>query len=422
MKPEIKERIEQIKKGQVPEGYKKTKVGIVPNEWEVKRLRENALIVDGTHQTPRYTSNGIPFVSVENIGNINNTDKYISNEDFEKYKVKPQKNDILMTRITAGIIGDTEIIQNNNPLAYYVSLALIRVMRDYNVDFLNNFIGGFIFKKELNKRIIHTAFPKKINLNDIGECKTVIPSLSEQQKIADILSTQDKIIELKEKLIDEKQKQKKYLMQMLLTGKKRLKGFDGEWKKVKLEEITSLRGGYAFKSESFIEVGIPIIKISNILDNGTVGGRFSYYEEQLNDTQFLLPDNSILLAMSGATTGKIAILRNLEDKKIYQNQRVGYFRDLSKISYSFLSFVISSSLFSSKIRKILVAGAQPNISSKDIDEFVFYIPTDQKEQISIANILSTQDKEIELLQQDLEQEKQKKKALMQLLLTGIVRV
>ena len=86
MKTEIKQRIEQIKKGQVPQGYKKTKIGIVPSEWEVKKLKENVLIVDGTHQTPKYISNGVPFVSVENIGNISNTDKYISKEDFEKFK------------------------------------------------------------------------------------------------------------------------------------------------------------------------------------------------------------------------------------------------------------------------------------------------------------------------------------------------
>ena len=145
MKTEIKQRIEQIKKGQVPQGYKKTKIGIVPSEWEVKKLKENVLIVDGTHQTPKYISNGVPFVSVENIGNISNTDKYISKEDFEKFKVKPQKNDILMTRITAGIIGDTEIVKNDCPLAYYVSLSLIRTINKYDVNFLNKFYRWICF-------------------------------------------------------------------------------------------------------------------------------------------------------------------------------------------------------------------------------------------------------------------------------------
>lgn len=402
MKPEIKERIEQIKRGQVPERYKKTKVGIVPNEWEVKRLRENALIVDGTHQTPRYTSNGVPFVSVENIGNINNTDKYISNEDFEKYKVKPQKNDILMTRITAGIIGDTEIIQNNNPLAYYVSLALIRVMRDYNVDFLNNFIGGFIFKKELNKRIIHTAFPKKINLNDIGECKTVIPSLSEQQKIADILSTQDKIIELKEKLIDEKQKQKKYLMQMLLTGKKRLKGFDGEWKNYKYIDIFDLISSkkYQINKKNYLKEGeYPIIDQSKTIICGYT-----------NDISKVIKCNSSGIIIFGDHT-RIVKFINYDFAVGADGTQLLISRD-DRFHTKYLYYFLMNC-------KINNDGYSRHF--KYVKELIYLIPS-LEEQIAIANILSTQDKEIELLQQDLEQEKQKKKALMQLLLTGIVRV
>ena len=401
MKPEIKERIEQIKRGQVPEGYKKTKVGIVPDEWEVKRLRENALIVDGTHQTPRYTSNGVPFVSVENIGNINNTDKYISNEDFEKYKVKPQKNDILMTRITAGIIGDTEIIQNNNPLAYYVSLALIRVMRDYNVDFFNNFIGGFIFKKELNKRIIHTAFPKKINLNDIGECKTVIPSLSEQQKIADILSTQDKIIELKEKLIDEKQKQKKYLMQMLLTGKKRLKGFDGEWKKVKLSEICSISTGNKDVKDKVSDGKYPFFVRSQKVERINT---YSY-----NGEAILIPGD-----------GKIGEIYHYIVGKFDFHQRVYKISDFRNCRGKFIYYYLLK-FFKKRALSMTAKATVDSLRMEILSKMNIVLP-DLSEQIAIANILSTQDKEIELLQQDLEQEKQKKKALMQLLLTGIVRV
>lgn len=405
MKPEIKERIEQIKRGQVPEGYKKTKVGIVPNEWEVKRLRENALIVDGTHQTPRYTSNGVPFVSVENIGNINNTDKYISNEDFEKYKVKPQKNDILMTRITAGIIGNTEIIQNNNPLAYYVSLALIRVMRDYNVDFLNNFIGGFIFKKELNKRIIHTAFPKKINLNDIGECKTVIPSLSEQQKIADILSTQDKIIELKEKLIDEKQKQKKYLMQMLLTGKKRLKGFDGEWKEKSISDVFKITRGNVLatadiKTEKDEDYVYPVYS-SQTKNNGLLG----YYNKSLYR-------DAITWTTDGANAGFVAFRKG----KFYCTNVCGVLLDEKGNANECIAQILNS-----KTKYYVSYVGNPKLMNGIMGKIKIKFPPLQ-EQIAIANILSTQDKEIELLQQDLEQEKEKKKALMQLLLTGIVRV
>ena len=404
MKTEIKQRIEQIKKGQVPQGYKKTKIGIVPSEWEVIKLKENVLIVDGTHQTPKYISNGVPFVSVENIGNISNTDKYISKEDFEKFKVKPQKNDILMTRITAGIIGDTEIVKNDCPLAYYVSLSLIRTINKYDVNFLNNFIGGFVFKKELNKRIIHTAFPKKINLNEIGECKTFIPSLPEQKKIAEILSTQDKVIELKEKLIKEKQKQKKYLMQNLLTGKIRLKGFKGEWKKVKLGEICDIVKGEQINKSTLSKAGKYYVLNGGITSSG--------YTDVWNTYE-----NTISISEGGNSCGFV----NFNREKFWSG---GHCYTLQKIKADLIKkefLYCYLKHYENDLMNLRVGSGLPNIQKSSLYSFYVIFPS-LEEQETIAKILSTQDKEIELLQKQLEQEKQKKKALMQLLLTGIVRV
>ncbi|WP_233007454.1 restriction endonuclease subunit S [Rheinheimera faecalis] len=170
--------------------------------WKSCKLIDIAEVYDGTHQTPKYTDEGIPFVSVENINNLYATNKFISEEDFEKnFKVKPRQNDILMTRITAGIIGATTLVESNEPLAYYVSLALIRAGEDINSRFLEKLINCEIFKRELHKRIIHVAFPKKINLGDIGECAIKIPDLDEQKKIFQAIDSIDrKIANLNKKL------------------------------------------------------------------------------------------------------------------------------------------------------------------------------------------------------------------------------
>src|SRR5699024_2998715 len=165
--------------------------------WKQSKLGEVAEYYDGTHQTPKYTKSGIPFVSVENIQNILGTGKYISEDDFEtNFKIKPKKNDILMTRITAGIIGDTAIITNDSPLAYYVSLALIR-SKNINFLYLEKYINTPYFKHELHKRIIHTAFPKKINLVEIGQCSVSYPKKeSEQKQIGQFFIQLDKSIAL----------------------------------------------------------------------------------------------------------------------------------------------------------------------------------------------------------------------------------
>ena len=168
--------------------------------WEKHKLCKVAEIFDGTHQTPKYVSEGIPFVSVESIHNISGTKKFITPAAFKKdFKNPPRRGDILMTRITAGIIGATAIVESNSPLAYYVSLALIRIKGDVSLEYLNHFISTDQFKRELHKRIIHVAFPKKINLGEIGDCVTSQPyEKLEQQKIAAFLTAVDKRIELLE--------------------------------------------------------------------------------------------------------------------------------------------------------------------------------------------------------------------------------
>ena len=150
----------------------------------------------------------------------------------------------------------------------------------------------------------------------------------------------------------------------------RFKGFTEAWEEQrKLGEIAPLRGGYAFKSEDYTDSGIPIIRISNILSNGTVGADFMYYDEQNEDEVYSLKNGSALLAMSGATTGKVSILECKNTDKYYQNQRVGYFERKQEYDYGFVSTIVRSPLFTEQLMAVLVAGAQPNVSSKDSDSF-----------------------------------------------------
>ena len=217
------------------------------DEWLKKELREISQIYDGTHQTPDYIHNGVPFVSVEDISDIEKTNKFISKNAFEKeFKIKPQVNDILMTRITAGIIGTTAIVKNNGPLGYYVSLALIRKNNEIDVNYLNQYINCFKFKKELNKRIIHVAFPKKINLRDIGKCKISITSINEQQKIGKTLSLLDKKIELQSRKIED--------LKLFKKGLKECEFSNLDCKEISLSEILKERKTYSEKGLEFPHV------------------------------------------------------------------------------------------------------------------------------------------------------------------------
>ena len=117
--------------------------------------------------------------------------------------------------------------------------------------------------------------------------------------------------------------------------------------------------------------------------------------------------------MSGATTGKVAILSNPDNTKFYQNQRVGYFSDLKIVNYDFVSTIVKSNLFISQLSSVLVAGAQPNVSSKEIDSFGFYFPKTLKEQTKIGTFFKHLDNTIALHQRKLDLLKETKKGFLQ---------
>lgn len=183
--------------------------------WEEKKLGEVAKIYDGTHQTPNYVDNGIKFVSVEDIRCLYDSNKFITVEAFNSnFKVYPQKGDILMTRI--GDIGTTTLVNGDEPIAYYVSLAL---MKPFGIlgKFLLQYIKSNDFQHELWRRTLHIAFPKKINKNEIGECLVMVPCTREQEKIAELLSNYDNKIEIEKKTLEHWQQVKKGLLQQMFV-------------------------------------------------------------------------------------------------------------------------------------------------------------------------------------------------------------
>ena len=161
-------------------------------ECKKQKLSEIAEVYDGTHQTPDYKTEGVPFISVENIANIYGSQKYISCEDYAKYKIKPKIGDLFMTRI--GSIGKCAVFDKEADLAYYVSLALIRPKQDVvTARYLKHYIESIAGTKELARRTLHNAVPIKINKDDIGKILVSYPSLEVQNKICDTLDNFEKI-------------------------------------------------------------------------------------------------------------------------------------------------------------------------------------------------------------------------------------
>ncbi len=272
----------------------------------------------------------------------------------------------------------------------------------------------FYFKK-INLEFLNesTGVPS-LNINNLKKILFFLPSSTEQQKIALFLSSIDKKIELTDKKLEFLEKYKKGLMQKLLTGKIRFPGFKDEWKEEKLGNFIKIQGGYAFKNKLFKEKGIPIIRISNLSIDGkyTNINNLVYYDKTENDNNFIIKRNDLLIAMSGATAGKVSVYNK---KNIaYLNQRVGLFKliKFDKLDYNYMTQYAFSNFFNNQLKSLLATSAQPNISSKDIEKLKIKLSS-LPEQQKIASFLSAIDKKIELIKSRFENLKKYKKGLFQ---------
>ena len=183
------------------------------------------------------------------------------------------------------------------------------------------------------------------------------------------------------------------------------------WTEIKLGQIVKLQGGNAFQSSDFKEKGIPIVRISNIQNNLVDLSSAVYCEETKHFENFLISNGDILLAMSGATTGKIGRYRY--PFKSYLNQRVGKFQIIKNnlIDYDFLNHLVNSNTFTKNTMIDAIGGAQPNISSAQV-EGVFYVIPPLPEQKKIATILTSVDEVIENTQKKIDKLQDLKKSVM----------
>ena len=204
-------------------------------------------IYDGVHQTPNYQNSGVMFLSVENIATLKSS-KFISEEDFKRnYKIFPQENDILMTRI--GDVGTTNVVTDNSLKAYYVSLALLKY-KSTDPYFLSNAIQSDYVQKGLANRTLKTAIPMKINKDEIGKVSVMLPlSATEQQQIGTYFRNLDNLITLHQRKYNKLLNVKKSMLEKMFpkNGSNipeiRFKGFTDPWEQRKLGELADIVGG-----------------------------------------------------------------------------------------------------------------------------------------------------------------------------------
>ena len=403
---------------------------------EAKEIAELCTVVDCEHKTAPYVEKSdYLVVRTSNVRNgqlLMEDMKYTTINGYEEWtqRTVPRYGDVLFTREAPA--GESCLVPHDKIICMGQRMVMLRPKKNVTDPiFLSLILNTERVKTDISRLSIGSTV-SRINIADIKKLKVASPPLPEQRKIAKILITWDRGIATTEKLIDASKQQKKALMQQLLTGKKRLrsspkngaetgKAFEGEWEEVKLNQLVKVTGGNAFKSEQFATQGIALIKISNIKSNYSVNVDSSVFiTEESKYDKFKVKIGDVLIAMSGATTGKVGCYKL--DNFSYLNQRVGRFDPKkNRVTKSYLFQLLKLPKVQHNILIDAVGGAQPNISNKDIERLTVSAPA-IKEQQKIASVLTAADKEIELLQAKLAHFKQEKKALMQQLLTGKRRV
>ena len=348
------------------------------DEWEQRKLGEVAEIVGGgtpSTNISEYWNGNINWYSPTEIGSqtfVNSSKKKITELGLKESSAKllPGKKTILFTS-RAGI-GDMAIMNTDGSTNQGFQSWIVKP--DITDIYFLYSLGGNLKKQALRKASGSTFL--EISNSEVKKLSLYLPDFKEQTIIGKIIQLIDKIITLQQRKVKLINKLKNALLTHFISKT------SSQSASKTLKDITNIRGGYAFKSSEFTKSGFPVIKIANISKNGEIEGPYSYVLSLKSDYQ--LAKNDIVLAMSGATTGKIA---RVNSNNIYlQNQRVGYFVNNHKIDYNYLYYLLISDQFKRQLERILISGAQPNVSASDIEKFKFVILKSKKQQSKISTL------------------------------------
>lgn len=411
MTQEIKQRIEQLRLNKTPDGYKKTAVGVIPQEWEVVRFKK--LFSRLTRRNTEHNKNVLTIsaqyglISQEEFFN-----KTVASENTENYFLL-NKGDFTYNKSYSngypfGAIKSLTKYDKGIVSPLYICFFVTE--ENKFPEFYNQYFEAGKFNREINAYAQEGARNHgllNIAVEDFFNSLLIKPPLAEQQKIAAILSTQDKVIELQQKRIDELKKLKKAYLSKMFPQKGsnvpelRFKGFTGNWEQHKLGEIVTIVKGQQVNKASLSNVGKYYVLNGGISPSG--------YTDKFNT-----PQDTISISEGGNSCGYV----NYNFEPFWSgghNYTLNNSKILDIFLYQYLKFIEPS------IMALRVGSGLPNVQKSRLENVVVFFPNNE-EQHKIGSFFRTLDNLITLQSRKLDAEKLKKKSLMQLLLTGIVRV
>ncbi|MET3731306.1 type I restriction enzyme S subunit [Moheibacter stercoris] len=392
---------------------KQTEIGLIPEDWEVKELGElgEVKMCKRVFQNQTSEIGEIPFYKIGTFGK--EPDAYISRIHFEDFKNRfsyPKVGEILIS--AAGTIGRTVVY--NGEESYFQDSNIVWIANKEEI--VSNALLKYILE-EIKYNTEGGTIQRLYN-NILKSTKFICPPLAEQEAIANALSDADAWIEKLEQLIAKKRLIKQGAMQTLLTPK------DG-WEEVDFNKVVWFQEGPGLRNWQFTKSGIKVINVTN-LENGYLNlsktsRHISIEEYERMYKHFLIDEGDVVVASSGNSYGKVAIVRS-QDLPLLMNTSVIRFKPLNGITYLYMLVFLKSNLFKDQIDLLITGGAQPNFGPAHLNKLKIAMPKSLSEQERIATILSDMDTEIEGLEQQLGKARHIKQGMMQELLTGRIRL
>lgn len=404
----------------IKEGYKQTDVGIIPEDWKVSTVgREFEIKLGKMLDAEKNVGTLKPYLGNKSVQwNRIDLDESqmmaMTQADLKRFRLR--QGDLLVCE--GGEVGRAAIWDSPIDECYYQkALHRLRPLRKFNTKLFLEFLHYWTDHGMLGNYVSQTSIAH-LTREKFAEVPLPVPPLPEQQAIAEVLSDADALVTSLDRLITKKRNIKQGAMQLLLTGKKRLPGFSGDWETKTLGEIGECIIGLTYSPEDVRESGLLVLRSSNVQNNCLAYENNVFVNIEVPE-RIRTKEGDILICVRNGSRdliGKSAII----DKKA-EGLTFGAFMSVFRTKYfDYVFHLFQSNILKRQIRDNL--GATINqITNKDLGAFEIPFPL-VPEQKAIAQILSEMDAEIEALEIRRAKYKAVKQGMMQELLTGKTRL
>lgn len=410
----------------IPNGYKKTEIGVIPEDWNVTKLQDISTVISSKRiYFSEYKKQGVPFYRSKEIiekanGKKIESEIYISEERFNNIKDTygvPSSGDILVSSV--GTLGVTYLVNNETFYFKDGNLIWLKNIRESEPLYILYQTKSSNFKSQIDKSTGGSS-QSALTIIKLKEFFLPLPSHSEQVLIAHTLSDIDSLITSLESLIEKKKMIRQGVMQELLTGKRRLPGFNGDWSKVTLGNIAKFGKGKGLAKKDILSSGKKeCIHYGELFTIYGTHIKNIHCKTNLDGDVYLSLDNDVLMPTSDVTPTGLAKASCIRKNGVILGGGILVIRLINGFDGEFLSMKIRQD--KNQILQLVTGTTVFHIYERDMNQFEFSTP-EYDEQVAIVHTINDMNEEVDRLTEKLFKLKQIKQGAMQQLLTGKIRL